>query len=289
MMDKKILFILIIIFAAILGLGCFYYINQTKSLSNLFGNQDKEYFNSQKQIEKSAPEASNIEITDSRGVKVPIIIYHSVRPYYLRDTKFAKQFIVEPAVFEKQMNFLRDNGYTAISFDDLLNFFNKGESLPEKPIIINFDDGWENQYLNAFPILKDKKLIATFFVYTNSLGHERFMTWDEIKELSRAGMTIGSHTETHPYLFKIFDPAILKKEIFESKQILEELLGEKINLFSYPYGQLNDKIMELVKEAGYEAARGLAWGLYQTKDDIFNFKCFLVNNDFNKFVSLLSK
>jgi peptidoglycan/xylan/chitin deacetylase (PgdA/CDA1 family) len=282
--------LIITIFAVFFGFVFFYYFNQVGSLFRLFKEENREYLSGPagQEKENAAPEQP-FDIINAKGVKVPIIVYHSVRPYYFSDTKFVKQFIVEPAVFERQMNFLRDNGYVAISFNDLLNLFEKGKPMPTKPVIINFDDGWENQYLNAFPILKDKKFIAAFFVYTNSLGHEKFMTWDEVKELSRAGMAIGSHTETHPYLFKISDPAVLKKEISGSKQILEERLGEKINLFSYPYGQYSEKLMALVKESGYEAARGLAWGLYQKKEDKFNFKCFLVTNDFNKFVSILNK
>lgn len=207
------------------------------------------------------------------AVRVPILTYHSVRPYYPNEIAVIKRFDVEPDVFEQQLDYLQQQGYTTISFRDLIDHFKTGKPLPLKPVILGFDDGWENQYEYALPILQKKKMTATFFIFTNAIGRKHYMSWDQIKALDTEGMVIGSHTKFHPYLFKMIDHAALWKEIAESKDIIESHIKKPVYVLAYPFGLYNDQNVAVVKEAGYEAARAEdTRGWMHTKDDLFTLK-----------------
>lgn len=225
----------------------------------------------------------------NEAIKVPIFVYHSVSPYYPSESEFRKKFSVEPDIFEKQLRYLKEKGYIAISFDDLINHFSRNSFLPEKSVILTFDDGWESQYRYAFPILKKHNDTATFFIFTNAIDHKHFLTWPQIKELVAAGMTIGDHTKSHPYLYKITGKDKLRQEIIESRKILESNLGKKIDIFAYPFGHFNEEIMAILKEDGFRAARTDGYnGAVHTLNDLFTLKSIDAENDLTKFVEALN-
>jgi len=190
------------------------------------------------------------------AITVPILVYHIVRPKYPDDSAAVRALAQTPEVFDAQLQYIEDAGYHVITFTDLENHFLRSTALPSKPLIISFDDGWRNQFDYAFPILVKHHLTATFFVFTNSIGRHSFLTWDNLATLLDAGMTIGSHSRSHPYLTKISSPRALADEIVESKKILEDKLGITVDQFAYPFGQYNADIVRMVKEAGYHSARG---------------------------------
>lgn len=192
----------------------------------------------------------------SGEVDVPILAYHIVRPSYPSDDRSVRALAQTPEVFDAQMKYLAVAGYHVISFADLEKYFKNGTRLPPHPIILSFDDGWSNQFQYAFPILEKYHYTATFFVYTNPIGTKGFLTWDNLRELIAAGMTIGSHSRSHPYLTQIQDKAVLWDEIYGSKRTLERNLGTTVHEFAYPFGQYNATVMDLVQKAGYIAARG---------------------------------
>ncbi len=220
------------------------------------------------------------------AVKIPILVYHSVRPHPYPEPPAIDQFDVTPELFEKQLRYLQDNGFITVSVDDLVNSFTGGKALPEKTVVINFDDGWENQYTYAFPLLKKYGDTATFFIYTNAIGHRHFLTWQEVKELAAGGMQIGSHTKSHPYLNKISEDR-LKDEIMGSKKIIENNLGKPVTAFASPFGYSNPDIVSLIKEAGYTSGRTTNWGTYHSKDDLLQLKSVFVGDSFDAFIKLV--
>ncbi len=223
------------------------------------------------------------EVVDFDGVIVPILVYHNVKPSFKGQSALSMSFTATPAVMEKELQYLNDNGYTAISMDTLVAALNGKSILPEKPYVINFDDGWESQYTNAVPILKKFGVTATFFVWTNAIDHKDFMTWNQLKELQSLGMTIGAHTLTHSMLDRFKSDKSLRAEIFDSKRIIEEKTGKPVNYFAYPFGVLNARILAFVKEAGYTAARGIKNKAIQTVDDMFTLNAFLGTNNYVQF------
>lgn len=194
--------------------------------------------------------------SSTQAAAIPIVVYHIVRPNYPGDSEAVRNLAQTPEVFDAQMKYLGDAGYHVVSFVDLENYFQNGMPLPTKPLIISFDDGWGNQFQYAFPILEKYHYTATFFVFTNPIGTKGFITWDQLRTMRDAGMTIGSHSRSHPYLTKIGNPTALWNEIVESKVKLERKLGIVVREFAYPFGKYNPSIVNLVKRAGYASARG---------------------------------
>lgn len=201
--------------------------------------------------------------------RLPILVYHIVRPSYPSDSDEVKKFAITPELFDEQLTYLDSAGYTVIPLQSLENHLLRGTPLPPKPIVITFDDGWSDQYTYALPVLEKHKLTATFFVFSNAIGRKGFFTWGELKNMMAKGMTIGSHSVTHPYLTKISNDTELEREIVHSKEVLEEKLGTPITEFAYPFGQYDTRALALVKKAGYVSARGDYYHYGQSPDGIY--------------------
>jgi peptidoglycan/xylan/chitin deacetylase (PgdA/CDA1 family) len=185
---------------------------------------------------------------------------------------------------EKQLRYLKDHNYVVISLDFLVEALKQNILLPPKSIVLTFDDGWRNQYAYAFPLLQKYNATATFFIFTNAIDHDLFLTWDQIRVMDNSGMSIGGHTRSHPYLPDITDPAVLRDEIIGSKKIIEDQIGQKIDLFAYPYGHYREDIIAIVKEAGYKSARSTYKGINHTSADLYTLKGVEVSDDFDTFV-----
>jgi len=168
--------------------------------------------------------------------------------------------------FEKQVRYLSDKCYTPISFDDLYKSMRGNVTLPKKPLIITFDDGYLDNYTYAFPILKKYGFTATIFLATDyidntvnfdlvpaSQGGRNILSWKEVNELSEAGWSFGSHTCSHSILTEI-SIELAKDEIASSKSRIEMQTGKAVTSFCYPAGKFNDRIKGLVKQSGYRTA-----------------------------------
>jgi len=184
-------------------------------------------------------------------IRVPILMYHHIRKIVPSLTRSEVITSVSPANFERQMKEVADAGYTTITPNELRAAIKYKVSLPRKPVLITFDDGYRNQYDAAFPILKKYGLKATFFVITDYGSKSGYLTDAMIQELDASGIiTIASHTRHHAWLTAV-GRATEIDEIEGSKQYLERLLGHPVPAFAYPYGSLNAKAVDLVKDAGY--------------------------------------
>lgn len=208
------------------------------------------------------PTGATIEATpvyqkpnESAVFPMPVFNYHHIRPMpnVASSTITDRAFTVSPEGFEAHLKYFKENGYQTISIYDLLNYFDAGKPLPKKAVAITFDDGRYGQYKWAYHLLKDYGMTATFFITTDWVGKADFMTWAQIKEMGDNGMFIGSHSLDHAPMNKIDDQQ-LRAELINSKKIIEEKIGRPVDLLAYPGGNYNDHVIELVKEAGYQAA-----------------------------------
>ena len=197
---------------------------------------------------------------------------------------YEEDIVVSPDKFKKQMWYLKYKGYTPISLDDLYGYLtNKFLDLPEKPVIITFDDGYKNNYENAFPILRQFNFPATVFVVgglvekvnqwmrTKGYPERPLMRWNEIEDMKKNGITIGSHTMSHPRL-SLLGSKDARREIEDSKKFLEDSLGVPINHFAYPYGDMNKSIVSMVREAGYKTACSVVSGFNSEKLNLFELR-----------------
>lgn len=226
---------------------------------------------------------------------IPVIMYHRI--IRENDVKGVHGIYVLDKVFDEQMKYLKESGYQTITFEDIKNGkwrdrFNKGN----KWIMITFDDGYTDNYQVAFPILKKYGFKATIYL----LGEVKYNKWDvdvkenpeekfelmsdsQILEMQDYGIEFGGHTLTHPKLAEL-EISDARREILESKEILDKKLGRNMNVFAYPYGSLNEDVKSVVKEAGYQFAVATDSGSLSFSEDLFQIRriaIFPKNNMFS--------
>lgn len=180
-------------------------------------------------------------------IRVPIFMYHQITPVPTGQSQFKSGLYVDPLDFEKQMAYLVKKNYKTISTQEYYNILTSGKNPTQKTVMITFDDGVENQYLNAYPILKKYNLTGVFFIISQRSGINQAQT----KEMSDNGMDIGSHSAHHPNLVKVSDPSQLSAEIVSSKYALQSATGKAVNAFAYPGCEWNSQILSYVSSAGY--------------------------------------
>jgi len=192
------------------------------------------------------------QISDrARAAKIPIIMYHDITA--VKDVEWD----VTPEDLEKHFQMLQEGGYTPITMDRMINHLRTGSQLPEKPVLLTFDDNYIGQYKYAFPLLKKYNYPAVWSVHTRfvgTAGQKPKATWDQLREMQKSGLiTIASHTVNHLNMTTLRDSEI-EREVTESKKVLEKELGISIDYFTYPEGDFTERAKDKVKDAGYKAA-----------------------------------
>ncbi len=209
---------------------------------------------------------------------VPILMYHSVSPEVRKENRLS----VSVDTFERQMRFLKERKYNVLPLEELSALIRDKRKIPPHTVAITFDDGYKNNYTCAFPILKKYNLAATIFIIINEVGRSQNdrLSWEEIRAMKDSGLIfIGSHTLGPEPLINIKSESEIRKQIFDSKRILEEKLGCPVVIFSYPEGRFNDKIKQFVKGAGYQFAVATNPGKKVDNKDIYALKRLRVSEN----------
>jgi len=225
-------------------------------------------------------------------ITIPILTYHN---FTIEEGSSYKINIVE---FEKQMDYLAAYNYSVISLYELLKGLRDGQ-LPPKPIVITIDDGFKSTFTLAYPVLKKYNFPATLFLYTNFIEKNNgSLTWEEIREMTKNNIEIGSHTLSHCNLLKYEKDenyeaylARIRREIFLSKEILESKIEDKVKFFAYPYGTYSSTIKDLAIQAGYEGILN-ANSMNNTLDvDSFSLNRQIIfgQSSFNSFIQILNQ
>jgi peptidoglycan/xylan/chitin deacetylase (PgdA/CDA1 family) len=197
-------------------------------------------------------------------INVPILLYHNV------SNRGSTRYIVRTAQFRAQMKALHTEGYQTITISQLADVIRSGGYLPEKPVVITFDDGYLSVHQNAFPILEEFGFQAVVYIISGTVATDKsygYMQKAEVDDLVAAGWEIGSHSISHSSLKAT--PLGLRSEIEKSKQELEEKLDVEIRSFSYPYNITNDSIKGLVETYGYESAVGVDLFVIHSPDRLY--------------------
>jgi len=196
------------------------------------------------------------QISDrARNAKIPIIMYHDITA--TKDVSWD----VTPEELEKHFQALQEGGYTPITMDRMVNHLRTGAQLPEKPVLLTFDDNYVGQYKYAFPLLKKYNYPAVWSVHTRFVGtggQKPKATWNQLREMQKSGLiTVASHTVNHLNMTNLSD-AEIEREVTESKKVLEKELGISIDYFTYPEGDFTERAKEKIKDAGYKAALSMS-------------------------------
>ena len=185
---------------------------------------------------------------------IPVLNYHQI------NNEDYNALTLSNVEFEAQINYLYQKGYNGISPDQLADYLQYGKQLPANPVLITFDDGYEDNYRVAYPILQKYHFTATIFLITDFVNHyENYLTWNQIKEMNAAGLSFEDHTLSHISLPNASNEEI-NNQLLKSKQALEWRLGKRIEYLAYPGGEYDQRIIELTKKAGYRAAFTVNFG-----------------------------
>ncbi|MEA3327010.1 MAG: polysaccharide deacetylase family protein [Chloroflexota bacterium] len=196
-------------------------------------------------------------------IDAPILLYHQVE-----NEVSTNRYQVSIPDFRAQMAALQDMGFTVITISHFLEALLDGSELPEKPIVITFDDGHESVYMHAFPIMQEFGYPGVFYIVANRINDvPEFLNVAELKEMIAAGWEIGSHSYTHADLTK--DHSIAAKEIGQSKSDLEAALSTSILTFAYPYGTIDRFTAQKVSDYNYRAGMGLGKAKTHTWNTLF--------------------
>ncbi len=229
------------------------------------------------------PTASVTPLPVARSARVPILMYHHIGDLPPDADALRKSLTVSSERFDEQMRFLAEQGYTTIHIADLVNYFQTGAPLPEKPIILTFDDGYDDAYFNVFPTLKDFGFKGTFFIIgaPTDYGSPGYMRWENVLELSENGMEIGAHSLTHRYNLGQFRASIQDSEIIKGNQLMVDHLPNWTPLFSYPSGSYNQYTLDLLKQSGYAAAVTTKQGALQTSQAPLELRRIRIRGEWN--------
>jgi peptidoglycan/xylan/chitin deacetylase (PgdA/CDA1 family) len=206
----------------------------------------------------------------SAPVDVPILMYHIIGPA----DRPENEGLATPAEdFARQMSYLNCAGFTPVTVGALFEAFAGTRALPEKPVVLTFDDGWAGQYTYGFPALQEHGFAASFAIVTGFVGGgDIYMTWAQIEEMAATGMEMVSHSVSHPDL-GAQDDATVREQITASKAEIESHTGKATDYFVYPAGEpfrsgseeRQAQVVAMLREAGYRGAL-LANGVYGGQD-----------------------
>ncbi len=211
------------------------------------------------------PPADSIRVADAATIlsrkQVPILCYHQVRNWKETDGKVGKDYIVEIENFKAHMQMLADSGYRTILPDQLYAYLNEGTPLPEKPVMLTFDDTDLDQFTHVRPILEKHGFKAAYFIMTVVIGKKgkfvEYMNSEQIKQLADEGNEIGHHTFDHKN-FKKYQGTDWEEQLDKPTKRLEEITGKKMNYFAYPFGLWNAEGIPELKKRGFKMAFSLA-------------------------------
>ncbi len=200
--------------------------------------------------------------------------------YYHRVDFDPHRSCVHPREFCRQMHYLKTQGFTVLDLGELCRRVRSLEPLPPRSVVLTFDDGFADNFIHAYPVLRELGFTATVFLTVGFIGGQslpvlsekrlglRPLSWEQVAEMVRGGISFGSHTFTHRPL-PALDGKELRREVWGSRLFLQERIGREVGFFCYPRGQFTPRVREVVKEAGYRGACSVFPGAVGPESDLF--------------------
>lgn len=288
MKHKCIIYIAIIAILFVSSFLCYnvyskYLVKDNKEVSS-FKKENKNLKLENSDYKKYADMLMNYQ---NKELKIPILMYH-----YIEDKtgdRYAELGVPKDK-FEKEMQIVKDSGYTPASLDELYDFMENKKPFACKPILITMDDGYRDFYNNAYPVLKKFNFKATVFQITDVIDGPAYLTKDQIVELSKSGIVdVESHTGSHKELATL-PYNVQYDELKRSKEKLEKITGKKIYYIAYPSGSYNSDTLKAAKELGYRLALTTKEGFASKKDSFYELKRIYISNkyDLNQFKKIIN-
>lgn len=198
---------------------------------------------------------------------IPVLNYHQIND---RDKN---ALTLSSHAFAAQMEYLASAGYHTITMQELADALEKGAALPEKPVLLTFDDGYRDNYDVAYPILKAYGMKAAIFLITDYVSlYPNYLTWEEVRDMRQNGIEFGSHTLNHVDLTTCANPEELKKQLIDSKAAIEWRLGCPITFLAYPCGSRSRAVIDALKATGYRGAFTVDMGSDHPGDNMYELR-----------------
>lgn len=221
---------------------------------------------------------------NEKGYDIPVLMYHSITDNDKRIFKVTKDN------FYEQMKYLKDNGFSVLSMDEVYDHLKNHKSFKDKSIAITFDDGYKDNYDNAYPILKEFGINATIFVVTDYLDSSAYLSVDEIKEMQLNNIDIESHTTNHAKLDKLTEIDRVNT-LKDSKTYINEVLNKDVKYIAYPYGRCNKEVVRDAYLEGYKMSFTTKSGHATGRDDLNQLKRVMISGYMNidRFKKIVNK
>ena len=216
----------------------------------------------------SAPPVKEVKMVHPSGI--PVLMYHKIGDDKDNDA------VIREDLFREQMKFLKDNGYNPLTMDQLYDYVVNGAAVPEKPVVLTFDDGYADTYSIVYPIMKEYGFAATVFINPGDVGTR--LTWDQIREMHKNGITISNHGFQHIEMGQLSEAKQIEN-ITKAQEALAKEVGIKDNpWFCYPYGDKNEFTDAATKKAGIKMSMAMKSGWAHTGDNPYNILRVWVGN-----------
>ncbi|URZ07199.1 polysaccharide deacetylase family protein [Clostridium felsineum] len=266
------MFIVFVLF--ILGFSFFSYNEKKANYAKEFSKVKQKNINLKKKEALLREKELKLYDEQSKNLRIPILMYH-----WIEDGK-GDELKVSKEKFKSEMEIVKQSGYTPISFDELYEFMNNKKPFSIKPILITFDDGYEDNYVNAYPVLKELGFKATIFTITDLINTCPYLSDKEIVELSKNNIAVESHAASHSKLSLLsYDNQY--SELKRSKERLEGILHKQEYYLAYPFGKYNKDTMEIAKKLGYRLAACTKEGNASLSDGFYELKRIYISNNYN--------
>jgi peptidoglycan/xylan/chitin deacetylase (PgdA/CDA1 family) len=210
-------------------------------------------------------------MTAASPLRVPVLMYHEIADMAATQSSLA----VAPGVFADQLSYLRNAGFNTLTAGELAAILADGVgTLPERPVVLTFDDGYADFHSDALPLLKQNGFTGTIFMTTSGIGKEGeeklMLNWRELAEVQQAGIEIGAHTVRHPQLDQLPEK-LVRQELYDSKSLLEDRLQMKVPGLAYPFGYSNAMVRRVARELGYDYGYAVGNAITTSSRDKFTF------------------
>jgi peptidoglycan/xylan/chitin deacetylase (PgdA/CDA1 family) len=248
--------------------------SNNKTLSSILSSSShKTIVNS---ISSQSSSASALKTGNANSV--PVLMYHSIIYEKNNSARVSKE------TFEQQMKWLYDNGYKTVTLEELYEHLQSKTKFPDNCVAITFDDGYVDNYTNAFPVLKQYGFTATIFMIAGKINTDSYLTSPQLKEMSDNGISIQGHTVTHPHMDTL---AYAKQyeELASSKATLEAITGKKVEFLAYPYGKYNKDTIKALKTIGYKMAFKMSGGFTKLSFSQYELPRVYEGDNLDKFIT----
>ncbi|MBD7911924.1 MULTISPECIES: polysaccharide deacetylase family protein [Clostridium] len=214
----------------------------------------------------------------SEDIGIPVLYYHSVLPD--SEVKQKNEVTISPEKLKEELQLVKSLGYTTLTMSEVNDYILNNKEIPQKSILITFDDGYTDNYAHAFPILKELNMKATVFVISSGIDSGYYMSTAQLKEMSDYGIDIESHTVNHVHLNTLTYEQQLK-ELKDSKAKIESVTNKPVLSIAYPFGDFNENSKKASIDAGYSLAFTTNLGLANKTDNRVALDRIYVNSEYS--------